>query len=313
MCVNIEEKLSKIRIIINEPYMQNKLIQRKKDWNRLCVCLDTIEDTEYALSHYLELPAFNAYNGGYLFLYGLLQAIYTQQDAIISLYESLLDRSSYSKEFFSKYSSLKKIREIRNDVIGHPTNRRGGLFYGIVQVSIKKNSFTKSWFNANREYEHESINTIKCIEDQRVAVVEFLTEINKKLKEEVEMHKDKFKKVILKNFFKNYLYCIGKLSDCFYNNGREYGKENMAFEQLELLEYKYHEFIEAVIKREGFLLESIGFYQPKIDYTISRIHSFKDNKGLYENIEASTLIDVLGYYMKKLELIAEEIDNEYKK
>lgn len=66
---NVIEKIKILRGIINEPRMQYEWLQRKRDWSKLCNCIDTIEDTETAISSYLELEEFDAFNGGYLYIY----------------------------------------------------------------------------------------------------------------------------------------------------------------------------------------------------------------------------------------------------
>ena len=56
--------------------------------------MDVIGDTQIAINSYFSLQGFKAEDGGYLFLYGLLQAFFLQQDAINNLSDALFDKQS---------------------------------------------------------------------------------------------------------------------------------------------------------------------------------------------------------------------------
>lgn len=55
-----------------------------------------------------------------LYIYGLLQALFLQQDAANGISTALLGKKI---DFKQEYPSLFEIREIRNDTVGHPTLR----------------------------------------------------------------------------------------------------------------------------------------------------------------------------------------------
>ncbi len=77
----------------------------------------------------------------YLHIYGILQAMYMQQDAIINICEifNVMNKKEIIKNYFSD------IRDIRNSSVGHPANRlysknnRGQAF--ISQISVGSNYF----------------------------------------------------------------------------------------------------------------------------------------------------------------------------
>ena len=84
--------------------------------------MDMIEDLEYALESYLTEDSENAETGRkYLLIFGALQALYVQQDAIKNLHKAL--NIPYTMDI-----SIEEIREIRNDAAGHPTNRKNKEF-----------------------------------------------------------------------------------------------------------------------------------------------------------------------------------------
>jgi len=120
-----------IREIINrnggefyEKYFKNHL----DDWNVLCASMDTIDDTALAIEYFKETGIGQDDGERYLKLYGLLQAIYLQQDAIKFLFQvikkcfdeknELRDWSVYQKE------SWNELRSYRNLSVGHPIENR---------------------------------------------------------------------------------------------------------------------------------------------------------------------------------------------
>jgi hypothetical protein len=117
---NVQQKDTKIRDLVNHPWKLQSLLDNIAKWNKLCASMDVIGDTQIAINSYFSLPSFSAENGGYLYLYGLLQAFFLQQDAINHLSEALFDRAI---DWRTEYPDLYLVRELRNNSIGHPTKR----------------------------------------------------------------------------------------------------------------------------------------------------------------------------------------------
>ncbi len=78
----IFDKISTIRRHINNPRKQYYLLQDLKKWNKLCCSLDVIEDAQNAINFYLNSDHPNESGAKYLYIYGLFQAIFLQQDAV---------------------------------------------------------------------------------------------------------------------------------------------------------------------------------------------------------------------------------------
>jgi hypothetical protein len=107
-----------IRERINEPKLNDLLASNERAWLQLCSCLDALEDSDLAISAYLAGRPTGSPGAKYLAVYGVLQALFVQQDAAINLCESL-----GIQETINNHPTLRQIREIRNDSIGHPTKR----------------------------------------------------------------------------------------------------------------------------------------------------------------------------------------------
>ena len=113
-------------------------------WLKACSAMDVIEDTEAAISAYRATSDHpENVDRLYLHLYGLLQALYLQQDAIGVIHQALGIK-------YNRCEELCEIREIRNDACGHPSNRRGkesGFF--IVKLSLERARFELAEFGAD--------------------------------------------------------------------------------------------------------------------------------------------------------------------
>ncbi|MDE0087006.1 MAG: hypothetical protein OXU23_14895 [Candidatus Poribacteria bacterium] len=145
----ITQLVEEIRKLIRHPSKKRSLLQHNVAWNMLYSCLDVIEDTECCLDAFLatDLDHFDgrdqhlADGNKYMYVYGALQALYLQQDAITHLTESLCLVKS-----FKLPCSLAKIREIRNASIGHPTkqdrpSKKPVRFNFISRISIGNQGF----------------------------------------------------------------------------------------------------------------------------------------------------------------------------
>src|SRR5512140_1296602 len=96
---------------------EKKLRRNLARWNQFRSSLDAIRQTHRAIE------AYNRSNGDltedqrYLAIYGLLQALVVQQDAIGHLAEALGTKPVH----MNRHKRLEEIRNIRNWTVGHPT------------------------------------------------------------------------------------------------------------------------------------------------------------------------------------------------
>lgn len=109
---------SEIRKFLTVLPRQERLLEDEANWYKIAACLDAIGDTELALDSFLFSCDGQDSGQRHLSIYGALQALVLQQDAVRHLAEGL------SIEY-EPQADLREIREIRNDSVGHPT-RRGG-------------------------------------------------------------------------------------------------------------------------------------------------------------------------------------------
>lgn len=174
-CDRIHDLLRQIRDFINSPRPQYAIMQVIHDWHKLCSALDLVGDTTIALSSYQEMDYPKNDGGKYLFLYGLLQALYLQQDGITHIAEAL----GQSKELPPE---MREVREIRNDAVGHPSSRgmhnKPKTFHFVARITISKTGFQlMSTTSIGCGHIIRQIGVIGLVNKQTTAVVNYLQSV----------------------------------------------------------------------------------------------------------------------------------------
>ena len=127
------ELIKKIREHINRTEKQAEMLVERKKWLQLTSSIIALEDTACAVQFYISSEYPEDVNGKYLYTYGLLQALFVQMDAVNHICISLFNERVGFEE---NYPEAYKVREMRNDVAGHPTNRQGHYFTQLAQFSM---------------------------------------------------------------------------------------------------------------------------------------------------------------------------------
>ena len=172
---DILEKMLQIRkSVVKADKMQT--VFNEYVWPQLISALDTIEDAQCAIDYYVD-SAIPDFDEAYLFIYGLFQALYIQQDAAGALYHIASTQSSFEKmqgSIIEEYGALMKIRHIRDDMIGHPTNRGskawGKKYIQIVRATISKNSLSYIVKGERIPSSFETIDIIQSIYEQEACI-----------------------------------------------------------------------------------------------------------------------------------------------
>ena len=166
---DIEKKIKRIYDLekavhghINTTRYQRDLLKNSDNWNQICSSLDTIGDTLYSQQDYLDADYPDSDGLKYIFTYGLLQALFIQQDAMRHLSEAFGIK-------FELTDRLKEIRTLRNASIGHPTNHtiKGATYYNyITRISLSKSGFTLMRSFDQGKYEFIDIAIYPIVNDQ---------------------------------------------------------------------------------------------------------------------------------------------------
>ena len=270
--------------------------------------MDAIEDTQLAIETYLGLEKFDGYNGGYLYVYGLLQALNIQQDAVNNLNTSLFNATI---DYKNEYPKLFEIRENRNNSIGHPTKRgNDASFHNIDRSSISKEAFTlASYFpKTGDKSTFQEINIIESIEQQSALVNQILSKVMTKLEQDFEAHKNQFKGQSLRALVRdNMHYEFSKLHEHIYH---DYPLVEMNFKQIQSAVKKIKD---GIIERY-FAISALQGTEDTlnlIDYIINRLDQTLIKNKIQDKFELRIFINSLQSNFEELLEMLEEIDREF--
>lgn len=305
---NISKLESKLRDLINSPRKQYSLIQDLNLWNQLCSSLDVIGDTELAIDSYFQKESPKDTGSKYLLIYGVLQSMFLQQDAIKHMAEALGLK-------FEKNSLLTKIREIRNKSIGHPTKKVNGediSSHFIARYSINKNGFMLMSVIGN-DPQFLNVDISKLIDEQRTIHAEILEKIIKKLIEEDNMHKENFKDEKLINIFPQTLsYHFSKIFEGIHSpSKRIISKINLG-----TVNNVFSNFKKSLEKRDILsAYDAISYEIKELEYPLGELNSFFDqpNDSYLNDKSAYIFTHFLRDKFNLLQEFAKELDEDYSK
>jgi hypothetical protein len=304
----IENIFREIRKICNHPWKRELLYQDKIIWNRFWASLDVIEDSQIAIDDYSNLSEFSSNEKGYLYVYGILHALYLQQDALCNLNKALFGQDI---DFKKDYPELYNIREIRNNSIGHPTDRGNGKsFHGISRMTIQKKGFqmSSSFPKIGKEDDFEDINILSCIAIQNELLKEILNYTMEKLKTDFEIHKNNFKdKKLIDLVSPNIDYNFSKLYE---NIDRDYPPVKNNFDTISKT---YYSIKQGIIDRYSSLsaLPGIELNTKTLDYLLDRLNRDLIKDRIEDEIELQIFIDALKSHFDELKSMIIEIDEEF--
>jgi hypothetical protein len=305
MIQDLSNLISTIRDYINKPRKQYRLLKDLGAWHQLCSSMDIIQDIELALDAALTLDGKITEGKCYLNIFGTLQALFVQQDAIYDLAEAL--NISIPKE-----SILKNIRDIRNDSIGHPTKRKSGKsFHFIVRAFIAPLAYQLMTSYPDGNTKFRDINVRRLIEQQRDVLKVILGEVIGKLKEEELKHKKKHKEIKLQEIFPSTLqYYFEKISEAIFGEkSEEFGAMHV-----NLIINIIDDFKKELKKRDVLeAYDPIKYYLDLIEYPLTELHNFfkvPENTKL-DKKDAYIFMYFINNHIEKLIKIAEELDEEY--
>jgi hypothetical protein len=140
---------------VNKPRVHASLFPDNTGFRQACSAMDTIGDMCQALRAYGEICARGDADTGnaYLVVFGALQVLYVQQEAVFWLCKSLgFPKAIATKPTPDRWihapgnEQLSEVRNLRHSSVGHPVNRDKGLpedrgSYFIVQMSLSVRGF----------------------------------------------------------------------------------------------------------------------------------------------------------------------------
>jgi len=302
---SLDKTIHSIRDFINSPRKQHALLQDKAAWHQLCVSLDAIEVTRLAVNAYLRRNSPDIAEK-YLSLYGVFQALFVQQDAMKNLSESL--GLPYEQD-----STLNKIRDIRNDSVGHPTNRIGGdRFITISGHGAASPNFSMAIYRPAGNTEFKTVDMKEIISIQNLVVQKMLGKVLDALKEEEMKHQKKFKKESLAALFPktlNYHYQSIGAAIAPEREMPSYGAIN-----LKVISDAINSFKKALVSG-GTLKASphLNYNFEEVEYPLAELKLFftKPKESKLNEMDARIFLFFIPQKVQFLLNLAKELDEEY--
>ncbi len=190
----IHELFSSVRKIVCQPGMNHLFMESTVRRYQIASCLDTVEDAQLAVDEYCRLDfSTKGTDKGelYLAVYGVLQAMFLQQDALQNL-ASLLD-FPYRMD---NYPGLKEVREVRNQIVGHPTSyRRNGTesYYAINRMKLSLRTLQVLEYNDQDQRQMRTIDIKQALSDNEALICQAFGDLKSKLESDIRKHKTKFR------------------------------------------------------------------------------------------------------------------------
>lgn len=308
---SLDSQINRIRDLINSPRKQHALLQDSALWYMLCSCMDTIGDTEYALESFIKEDTNSSDTGrNYLLIYGALQALFVQQEAVRNLHEAL--KISYIED-----SSLKEIRKIHRDVVGHPTKRGNKEAFNFINrgsLSVRRfqlmTTYPTEANGAKLNSEHIDIDVSSLIISQRNIFVDVLNTVIETLKEEEMTHRKKFVGKQLAETFEHTTYPFQKVFEAILSTDSPHAQ--LVSSHVDQI-LKSVEIFKAGLKERKESDDNIFDMYENISYSLQHIKTyFQNGKSTHINRKDAYIFARFAQQeVTELEAFAEELDERY--
>lgn len=307
----VESLTEDIRKLVFEPRTLALFLKhRPAEYSQLCSALDTISDIELALEAYARTPDPESDGATYLLVYGVLQLLYVEQDAVHSL----------AKAFRLEHQRgqlLQEVRDARNDSTGHPTNstRRGeGRSFNFINRStMSRGGFElRTMYEDQREDRVMSIQIPALITKQREGICQLLETILAELQRQENEHRMTFRAQRLQDHVPDVLsYYFEKVFDAI-RKGPGYAAFGAG--HVRLVQEHITELTRLMAERDpagGY--DAVTYELERINYPLEQLLDFfsADGTGRLTDRDA----DIFVWYAKDradtLRSITKEMDTEY--
>ena len=284
----INENVSLFFEWINGSLIENYFIGNSENWDALCGALHVLNDLKYPKQEYLDLESIN-----YLEVIGIMQTIYIEQDAIITLRNALFGVVEKKSEIPEKY---KEIRDVRNKIFGHPTNKKTGggttqHFFDI--LDFEKQTISHISWGTDGEIRGEEICIYELVLKNSEYTLYYLEEFKKKFIDKINALVKNYT-IRSQDFFKHSIPIVRKFLSI-----KEDDLNCRLFSST--LRSDIESFKEGLSERN--CLEEFEMEIDVIEFLVDKIKPLLGEQT-YENVEfytyASTLLDRISKLPKEL-------------
>jgi len=287
----------------------------RSSFHVICSALDVIGDTTMAIDAYLSLPDERDHGVLYLQLYGVLQALQIQQDAVQHILDTLKIQCATGSD------DLRDIREIRNMATGHPAKRERNRKHNRLQSShkISRPSLSQESFLLFSHFEDgkspmEPIMVLGLIEKQEKAIAARMHGALVELRRREVEHRMKYRDKKLASLFPATIeYYFEKCYEgCRENDDN--GRRTFAQMHAELLVDILGKFKDGLTER-GLLpaCDHIGQDIADVEYPLREFEKYLrgDTDNTLNAQSARIFVFFMQHHFRTLREYAEGFDREY--
>lgn len=302
------DRLNTVRDYINTPRIQYPILRDRGAWHKLCSSLDIVRDTGLAISAYVDTAYPEDTGAQYLFLFGLFQAVYVQTDALKHIAEALSIELQIPKD-------VQELRELRNDVAGHPTLRRGKRTSNFIsQISLSKAGFDLTTvFPDDRDHIFRRVNVAEAIQQEMTLACHLLNQVIETMKERDAKHRAEFASTKCAEIFPQTMgYYFSKVFEGIHSpdpGRREFGQMH-----IRLIEEVYTRFKEELERRgEIPASDGIAYHLEEIMYPIGELKAFFSDPAAsrLNDRDAAIFAAFIRDRHETMVEIAKEVDERY--
>jgi hypothetical protein len=312
----IHDVVGQIRDLINESWKHSEIRKKptsKQTGNpflRMASALDVLGDTESVIEAYISTDKSES-NMLTLQIYGVLQAMFVQQEALDSLSIALFAQGI---KFKTSYPNLNDIRMKRNKAIGHPTqtNSNSHIFTSAFNAR-KSGEFTITEYHEDGSKTSTKVDVDSMIHVQSSDVLLILRNIKKRLLSEKKDHYMKYKATKLLQIFRDLAYPHEKLHMAVTDHATE---DNRAFGLFGIEKYEdtFNKFLSALKERDSERYQNVYEAYKLLSFALEQLRGFCDEVNSEIRIGQPTA-EIFAHYVtdqfEKLQAYAREIDIEY--
>lgn len=196
----------RVRDYVNDARVHATLFSDRPRYFRACSAMDMIQDTSQALRAYFTVAASELEHGtAYLVVFGALQVLYVQQDAVFWLCQALgfprnVARLAGPEKWIHGPGNgrLSEVRSLRNSSVGHPVWRKRGPesergSYFISQMSLSASGFQLAASNAAGDRTQTTVNVPDLVLAQVQELEAVMTRALDEIRETERAHRDRFR------------------------------------------------------------------------------------------------------------------------
>lgn len=307
-----------LRDRVNEPRRRKALLQREVVWNTVCSAMDVVSDTCQALRSYYHAAASSQKRdkgAAYLLAYGVLHALYLQQDATFWWAKSLELPGFVEFDAPGGWAltipELAAARKARNDTIGHPVRRDRPKDEPISSFFIVQHSLSAHGFEFIQHDDHGrtsfpfgSVSFSELIDAQMRSLATILHEARQALDAADRQHHEKFMDRPLTGILRRLDHSLTKLGSCRGSNRR------LLQGFVEDVEDALKELKGAVVEREEPFDEQWQWEYRKLARALSGLTEYSQSVHSDEDL-ADVLGDYVRYATDYLMALTSELDEKY--